>query len=167
MLPLNDERWKELEGGYRDKYDTSVPLSKLEKGSSAAGPIWNELWENLYHQGDVGIASYAAIPHIAKIIHQRNLLDHSPLALAVSVELARGRENKPSLPEWLETSYRDALLDMAEFACAKLREKWNPYFLKSTLSLLAIIKGNRNLGELLLEIDYGDERQLLDKYFEG
>jgi hypothetical protein len=167
MLPLNDERWKNLEGGYRAKYDASVPLSRIENEPSAIGPIWDELWENLYHQGDVGIASYAAIPHIARIIRQRDLLDYSPVALAVSVELARGRGNNPPLPEWLETSYHDALLNIAEFACSKFMEEWNPYFLKSALSLLAIIKGNRNLGELIVEIDYGDERQLLDKYFEG
>jgi hypothetical protein len=61
MLPLDDPRWKILTGGYRVPYDVSVPLGKLfEQGESKE--LWDELWQELHHQGDIGPASYAAVP---------------------------------------------------------------------------------------------------------
>jgi hypothetical protein len=65
MLPLSDPKWRTFDGGYRDKYDASVPLARLESEIEGLDSVWSELWENLHHQGDVGIGSYAAIPHIA------------------------------------------------------------------------------------------------------
>ncbi len=68
MMLLSDQRWKDFDGGYRVKYDASIPLSRLKNGIGDLDSIWSELWQNLHHQGDVGIASYAAIPHIARTI---------------------------------------------------------------------------------------------------
>ena len=58
MLPLDDPRWKILIGGYQVSYDVSVPLHKLfERGGSKV--LWDELWQELHHQGYLGTASYA------------------------------------------------------------------------------------------------------------
>src|SRR5436305_10531607 len=153
MLPLDDERWKEFEGGYRLKYDASLPLVALESGTQALDSIWSELWENLHHQGNVGIASYAAVPHIVRIIRQREIFDWNPFALIVAIELARTQGNNPPLPAWLTAEYEPSLWDIAEYACGKLKEHWNPFLLKSVLGLVAVIKGCRDLGELIVEVD--------------
>jgi hypothetical protein len=58
MLLLTDTIWRELQGGYRIPYDASKTLVRMERGES----VWEELWNELHHQGDVGVASYAAIP---------------------------------------------------------------------------------------------------------
>jgi hypothetical protein len=42
MLPLDDERWRSLVGGYRIPYDASVPLRALEQADDLA-PI--NLWD--------------------------------------------------------------------------------------------------------------------------
>ncbi len=166
MIPLSDKRWKEFEGGYRIKYDASVPLSKLENGTEASDSAWSELWEELFHQGDVGIASCAAIPHVARIVREREVLNYNPFALAVSIELAREQGKNPELPEWLREDYYRALRDMAEYACSNIEKEWDQSMTKAVLSLVAIVKGNRNLGELIIKIDEGYERYALDKYFE-
>jgi hypothetical protein len=54
MLPLGDPRWNELPGGYGTPFDPSDLLRRLEGGKKA----WDELWQELHHQGDVGVASY-------------------------------------------------------------------------------------------------------------
>ncbi|HYJ47489.1 MAG TPA: hypothetical protein VEV81_12825 [Pyrinomonadaceae bacterium] len=167
MLPLSDNKWKEFEGGYQIKYDASIPLLELEREGVEPQSIWLELWENLYHQGDVGVASYAAIPHLARIIRRRKILSWDPFALAVTIELARGRGKNPGLPTWLEEEYHRALQDMAEYACGNLSKDWDGSLLKSILSLLAILKGNRDLGELILEVDEGYEKYALDKFFDA
>jgi len=167
MILLSDQRWKDFDGGYRDKYDASVPLSLLEDEVGGLDFIWSELWENLHHQGDVGIASYAAIPHIARIIQGRGIFNFNPFALAVTIELARGRGQNPELPDWLREEYNQALWDMAEYGCDNLSKGWDAGILKSVLALVAIIKGSRDLGELIIEVDAGYEKDLLDKFFES
>jgi hypothetical protein len=167
MLSLDDKRWKEFEGGYRGKYNASIVLSKLESGKEDPAQIWSELWENLHHQGDVGIASYASVPHIARIIRKRRLFDWNPVALIVVIELARGKGDNPEVPDWLQSDYDLALKDVARYGLENLEEEWDTETLKSFLGLLSIIKGNRDLGELIFEVDTDDAKDLLDKYFDG
>ncbi|HEY0686085.1 MAG TPA: hypothetical protein VGD45_27325 [Steroidobacter sp.] len=63
MMSLDDERWRQLKGGYRVTYDPSGALKLLESGVD----VWGELWDELHHQGDVDVASYAAVPHLVRI----------------------------------------------------------------------------------------------------
>ena len=70
MLSLNDERWQNLDGGYRTQFDPTSLLSQLESGQGSKA-AWHELWEGLHHQGDVGEASYAAVPHLVRIYRAR------------------------------------------------------------------------------------------------
>ena len=165
-LPLDDPKWKELTGGYRLPFDASIPLSKLEQGADEAESIWAELWENLYHQRDVGVASYAAIPHLAKIIRDQKIHDWNPFRLTVAIELVRGEGKNPELPDWLKDAYFQALKDMTEYLCENIKEEWDSDLLKSALSLVAIIKGNRDLAELIYEIDDGYEKKTLELFFD-
>jgi hypothetical protein len=166
MIPLSDQRWRDFEGGYRIKYDASAPLSRLETETEGLDSIWSELWENLYHQGDVGIASYAAVPHITRIIQGRNILDYNAFALTVAIELARWGGENPEIPDWLKEDYNQALWDMAKYGCGNLEKEWDTATRKSVLALVAIIKGNMDLGVLIFEVDEGYEKELLDKFFE-
>lgn len=167
MLDLNDQRWKELDGGYRIPFDVSVPLIKLENNVEDSESIWSELWENLYHQRDVGVASYAAIPHIVRITRNQKLLDWNPFALTVAIELVRGTGRNPELPDWLRGDYTQALRNMAAYACEQMNQDWDASFLRSALSLIAIVKGNRDLAELIFGIDEGEERKALEIYFDS
>lgn len=55
-MDLRDPRWAGLCGGYRIPYDPGDALTAIRTGGGADA-AWQELWENLYHQGDVGEAS--------------------------------------------------------------------------------------------------------------
>jgi hypothetical protein len=167
MIPLTDPRWKDFDGGYRVKYDASVPLTRLESRRGRLRSIWSELWENLYHQGDVGVASYAAIPHVVRIVRARGVFNYEPFALAVAVELARGRGQNPEPPEWLAHDYSQSLRELAEYGCANLEREWDYSTLKSLLALIAVVKGGRDLGELILDIEEGSEKEMLKKFYEG
>ena len=86
-----------LESGYRILYD---PWPVLERLSSDRSGAMSELWENLYHQGHVGSASYAAVP---------KLVEAGELALVAAIEVARHDKNNPSIPQELESQYQEAL----------------------------------------------------------
>ena len=50
---------------------------------------WEELWDGLHHQGDIGSASLAAIPHIAIISKDFDSLDWNVYAIAGLIEEIR------------------------------------------------------------------------------
>ena len=95
MISFDDKRWEGLMGGYKLVYDPRPALRKLESSSAAIEPIWHELWEDLHHQGDVGEASYAAVPS------RSAEPDWNPYGLVAVVEIERHRKGNPPLPEWI------------------------------------------------------------------
>ena len=68
-MKLTDKIWSEFEGGYKVPFDVSVPLRELEQTNDpeTIQEIWKILWDELHHQGDVGIASYLAVPQLVTI----------------------------------------------------------------------------------------------------
>src|SRR5688572_362023 len=97
MLQLNDNLWKELKGGYKLRYDVSVPLKQLEKATDneTIAKIFEELWNELHHQGDVGLASYLALPQLVRISREKNLFDWNVLALCATIEQQRHLGKNP------------------------------------------------------------------------
>jgi hypothetical protein len=166
MLPLNDPKWKKFRGGYKVEYDASIPLIKLEQQTASLDEIWEELWEELHHQGDVGIASYAAIPHLVRIVQEHNIFDWNSFGLVVCIELCRGQRNNPKIPKWLKADYEKALSDLAKYSVSNFEKTWDAEILEAVLSLLALVKGNRDLAELIFEVDENDIKELLNKYFD-
>lgn len=57
LIDLDDDIWHRAEGGYKIQYDASVPLKELEETDepSNRAAIFDELWNELHHQGDVGL----------------------------------------------------------------------------------------------------------------
>ena len=61
MPNLADDRWPQLRGGYRTPFDPRRLLAELQSNIDSS-KAWDELWNELHHQRDVGEASYAAVP---------------------------------------------------------------------------------------------------------
>lgn len=161
MLSLADPIWRELEGGYRIPYDASTPLARLERGES----VWDELWQELHHQGDVGVASYAAIPQVVRICEGRPARDWNLYALAATIEIERHRKgSNPSLPDWLRGSYKDAWEQLMKLALIDLGGQPNELTLRSALSVVAIGRGDLKLGALLNHADTGEIAAYVEEY---
>jgi hypothetical protein len=158
MLSLDDERWKELRGGYRMKFDPRPQLLNLEAGKDLEDS-WHELWEELHHQGDVGEASYAAVPHLVRIYRQRNIPDWNTNAIVAIIELARGQGSNPEVPDWLANDYFSAIQELAQASAAQLAGVDDPDELRAIFSIIAISKGARTYGRLLLNYS---EAELLE-----
>lgn len=84
-------------GGYGIPYDPKPALKKLNSSHDEA---ISELWENLYHQGDIGIASFEAVA---------TLVQAGELSLVATIEVARNTETNPKLPNALKAEYEQAL----------------------------------------------------------
>jgi len=66
MLSFDDERWNHLTGRYKTPFDPRPFLRRLENQQDTE-TAWQELWEELHHQVDVGDASYTAIPELLRV----------------------------------------------------------------------------------------------------
>lgn len=152
MLSLDDPRWAEFEGGYRVPYDASEALRALRDGED----VWDELWEELHHQGDLGIASYVAVPQLVQIAAEAAQRDWNFYGLLATIEVERHRKTNPPLPDWLAADYHAAWTRAALIAADDLRLHPDSDTLKTILSVLALSKGERKLGAMLWSQD-GDE----------
>jgi hypothetical protein len=154
MLDLDDERWNDLRGGYHRLFDPRPLLKKIESDTDLK-TTWHELWGELHHQGNVGEASYAAVPHIVRIHRQRGILDWNPYALVACIELARVQGNNPELPPWLEEGYFDSIQELARLGMEEFPRAKVAADIRGILTILALSKGARTYAKLILE--YSEE----------
>jgi hypothetical protein len=150
MLSLDDERWQNLEGGYRTLFDPRPLLLDLEINKNAKA-AWHELWDGLHHQGDVGVASYAAVPHLVRIYRNRGVIDWNTYAMVAVIELARDDGKNPKLPKWLEEEYFQAIQELAELGAIEVLKTKDPDEIRAILSILAISAGSRTHARFLLD----------------
>jgi hypothetical protein len=158
MLSLTDSRWKQMSGGYRVPYDASLPLLQLERGED----VWDDLWQNLHHQGDVGEASYAAVPHLVRISRTSPYRSWNCYAIAATIEIERHRKSNPPLPAWLQPDYEVAWRELAALALSDLATTTDIYMLHSALSIVAIARGDLKLGGLLCHFDESEIAELAE-----
>lgn len=159
MLALTDKRWQQLHGGYRIPFDASVPLAKLEAGK----PAWDELWQELHHQGDVGEASYAAVPHLVRIAQAAGVRDWNMYALVAIIEIERHRKKNPPLPDWLRSDYEAAWRDIADLALKDLAAGDDSSTVQSALCVVAIARGQLKLGALVCHFDESEIAELAEE----
>jgi hypothetical protein len=155
MLPLNDPTWKRLRGGYKVPYDASVPLSRLERGDD----VWDELWQELHHQGDVGEASYASVPHLVRIGASLTNRDWNVYALVSTIEVERHRKSNPPVPEWVRADYEKALTDLLALGLMDLGRTEDALTMRSILGAVALARGALKLGAW---IAFADESEIDD-----
>jgi hypothetical protein len=160
-VDLTDADWAKMQGGYRVPYDPRPALERLESGNEIAA-AWAELWEDLFHQGDVGEASYTAVPELVRVHRARGVADWNTYALVGTIELARDAERNPELPAWLEGSYRTAWAALERTALEELPAATDDSLVRSILGFLALAKGQRNHGRLLLEFTGDEIEEMID-----
>jgi hypothetical protein len=151
-----------LTGGYRVPYDPRPVLARLD--TDASQEAWTELWQGLYHQVDIGDASYAAIPELVRLESDRQTTDWDVYALVATIELARdGQRANPPVPRWLQPAYDDSLGVLARLALARLPSTTDPLTAQSMLSVVAIWRGLRVQARLLVELTEDEALELLNE----
>jgi hypothetical protein len=158
-MELNDPRWASLKGGYGVPFDPRPALLKLADGSDSQA-AWDQLWDGLHHQGDVGEASYACVPHLVRIHEARGMPDWNTYAIVATIDLARERRRNPTVPAWLDAEYASAIEDLAGLALKELPRAVDRETTRSMLAVLAIWKGARMYGRVLVELSEDELSEL-------
>jgi len=166
MIQLDDKRWKEFDGGYRIPYDASVPLIRLEQATTPKeiDAIFSELWNELHHQGDVGLASYFSLPHLIRIAKEKELFNFNVFGLVATIEIERHRDNPP-LPKEFETEYLQSLRDgIPELVKIGLAKTWDLTLASTVLSALAVSKGHLTMADAISKME---DEKLTNEFLEN
>jgi hypothetical protein len=166
MITLNDNIWKELEGGYKIPYDVSVPLTQMERATSSVeiDKILTELWDELHHQGDVGVASYLAIPQLVRISRDKSLFNWNVLALCSTIEQQRHLGENPPLPTEYTEYYNNGLIELKEFILDNFRFIQDELTLRAALSALAVCNGEMKLSKAIIELSDDTLDEFLEQF---
>lgn len=157
MLNLNDPRWDDFRGGYRTRFDPRPHLLRLEAKLDTAA-AWGKLWNELHHQGDVGDASYAAVPHIVRIYREQGGDSWNTYAIVAIIELARTNGKNSDVPIELKDDYFQAIRDLAEIAAVQVLQAKAVEDARAILSILALGAGARTYARIL--VGYSEEELL-------
>jgi len=167
MLDLNDPLWEKLEGGYKcSLYDASIALKQLEGATTLeeTSAIYQELWDELHHQGDVGLASFYAVPHMIRIAREKKLVDYNVLGLVAVIEIQRHKDNQP-LPADLAPEYQLTIQDLSSLATMVLKEQWDLNLASAALAAIALSKGQIALSNAIQNLDSEDViEEFLESY---
>ncbi|MGA7317677.1 MAG: hypothetical protein WBX22_27335 [Silvibacterium sp.] len=157
MITLEDARWSNLTGGYRTPLDPRPLLRRLETDTDTT-EVWRELWEELHHQGDVGEASFAAIPFLVRNYRKRGVLDWNTYAIVAIIELARGEGKNLDVPQWIADDYFHAIRELAKIGTTEVLQAKTPNNVRAILGVIAIEKGLRTHGRFL--VNYSEDEML-------
>jgi hypothetical protein len=162
MLDLKDKRWAEMKGGYRMPFDPRPLLAQIER-SENLDEAWYELVGELFHQGDVGEASYAAVPHLVRIHRERGGPDSNTYSLVATIDLARGEGKNPDVPAWLQPGYDNAISALAEMGLRELASAKKIEDIQYILAVIAIWKGARTYARRLNWYSQNELSELVEK----
>jgi hypothetical protein len=157
MLSFDDERWNQLRGGYKMPYDPRPSLQKIESQRDTAA-AWEELWEELHHQGDVGDASYAAVPELVRIHRSGRAADWNLYAIVAIIELARTEPQNPEVPDWLSEDYFRSIQELARMGTKDILSAEESEANRAILSVIALARGLRAHGKFL--VNYSEDELL-------
>jgi hypothetical protein len=163
-MPLapDDEAWTSLKGGYRLPYDPRLAVEAL-RSPSQRERAWEELWSELHHQGDVGEASYVAVPLLVQVRSSCPDLGWQFYSLCATVETERNRKKNPPLPLWLVQEYEESWKMILSFALSDLRTSTDPLLVRAALSAVALAKGEAKLGAMIGFLDESEIAEWAEK----
>jgi len=114
------------------------------------------LWERLYHQGDVGSASFVAVPHLVDMLASLSRPDWNAYALIAAIEEARISKGE-MLPDSLALAYSKAWKAVLPLALRDLADASQDELVRSLLAVISHAKGQHSLGAIALCTE--DERK--------
>jgi hypothetical protein len=165
-MDLDNKIWQTLNGGYKIPYDVSTLIKILQStnDNTKIVNIFAELWDNLHHQGDVGLASYLALPQLVAICIDKKSFDWNFVGLCVLIENCRQADHNPKLPEEFQNEYFDALKKFEQYLLKNFKSINDPTTLRLTLAFLATVNGQIKLGKAIENLDEDMVKDFLEQF---
>lgn len=133
---------------YGEPYDPRPAIEAWRAGEIHDAP--QELWNNLYHQGSVNSASYAAVGELTRMMLDQAAPDWNAYSLIATIEEARLTEGNPPIPDVLERDYRTAWTSLLPLALRDLGKVQDDLTVRGILAVIAHAKGQHTLAAIAL-----------------
>lgn len=159
-VPEDMVPWGELIGGYGTFCDPRPLIDSAANGSGS----WDDVFQELYHQGDVGTASYAAVPILARIAETAAVTHWIPFGLSAAIEDARLFRKSPDIPQWLCQDYAAAWDRLFEAARRCLADAEDPPLVQSLLAVLSFYKKQPLLGHLASDFTTDELGEMIARF---
>lgn len=132
-------------------YNASRPLKRLQTSVSRAevDEILDELWENLHHQGDVGLASYLSVPFLVEACISKLDLSWKFIGLVVLIENCRIKGGNPDLESRFDDQYFGSIVKFERYLLQNFKNISDPEAIQSSLALFATVNGLTGLGRII------------------
>ena len=156
LLPLDDSRWATYRGGYNGMLYNAVPIIQRLQSEGATDEIWQHVWAELYHQGDIGEATYALVPYLVDYQSRRRELDEQLFHFCVLVDLQQPENNNPAIPSELEFSYMRALRALPVIGAERIKPGSAEPVVMGVAAAIALAAGHRVLARAYLEFGRDD-----------
>ncbi len=168
MLSLNDPCWQDFTGGYKMPYDASILLRRLENTLSDedSAQILDELFDELHHQGDVGTASYLAVPHLVRIGLEKHSSDWRFTGLIALIEIQR-HESQITIPQQYEAEYFNALQQIEKLIAVNTNLPWDREYAACALGALAASKGQIDMAKVIQDLSDPDLTEKFDEFLDN
>lgn len=147
--------WSRLTDANRALYDPRPALDAVASGDASKG--YDDLWQRVHHQGELGTAAYAVLPELVRLMNNRARPDWRAYSLIATIAERREVAGSPPFPAWLQEAYAAAMREVVQPALAHLAEAEDDLDVRSLLAVLAHAKGQRTIGAIALWTE--DERQ--------
>lgn len=123
---------------------------------------WYSLWGNLYYEGTLYSAAFAAVPEIVKTAASApEKATLSFFLLPIAVEIARKKEEVVIAPELLP-AYQQAIFQLADVATRCIAANKNPEIARAAAAAFALAAGLPQYAELLLEVKSEHVEEILE-----
>jgi hypothetical protein len=169
VLALDSPKWSQLHHAYGVAADVPDMLRQLETFppyETYESQPYFMLWSSLCHQGDVYPASYAAVPHIIRILASAPVRAHWDfLLLPAAIEIARATGRGPEIASDLRDDYLAALRRIPALAASASEAPWDELYCRAVASAIAVAKGQPRLGEAILELEPDAVKEFMEARF--
>lgn len=154
-MKLDDPKWATLEGAYKTPFDASKLLSGLYNTNDKReiDSFFSELWDELHHQGDVGHASYFAVPILIQVCVYKKSLDWNYIGLILTIEICRHKDNNPILVKEFEEEYLASLVYFKTYLIENLNSIYDPHSFRLVLAYLAVMNNQIDLGSAIRNLE--------------
>ncbi len=123
---------------------THFDVSKARSDFEVEDWLLDELWENLHHQGDVGLASYLVVPQLARLAEAKGLFYWKLIGLCAVIEAQRHSGTNPELPVELKDYYTRGLTSLRDLVLRHLKNELDADSLRMSFAMwpCAMVKSN-------------------------
>jgi hypothetical protein len=158
---LGWSQWADARGGYQVPFDPRPLIHRVAASPLDATGVWGTLWEKLYHQGDIGLASLLTVPLLAALRAHTGVPDWNVYALACAIEEARLRDGTHELPGLHFSRYTHALSALARLALDDLALDDTPELVQSALAVVAFARGLPTIGAMVDGFTEDERQEIL------